>query len=225
MSSPTSTDREARSARAAAPTRPAGGAQTGEPEEPIPEHLVPAYDAVDEILETRGERGKPFPRDVWDEDARERERRTPHFGPDGSEAKRNAKGQFLPGNKGGPGRRRHGAEYRGIFCSVLTGERFRRLCEKVCELAEQGEKWAMKEVFRYAMGRPTHRPINAPEIPIDRLASKSDELIAKATVTQSLARGEITAMDAREMLRAIEVTRSAAEVLDRERERGAAGLS
>ena len=74
-----------------------------------------------------------------------------------SSTHRNAKGQFVEGNTGGPGNP-HGrsvARIKRRLLEACTDERMDRLTDKLFELAEQGDVQAIKLILAYSLGKPT----------------------------------------------------------------------
>jgi hypothetical protein len=65
---------------------------------------------------------------------------------------RDERGRFALGNPGGPGRPR--TRWRSIFDEVVSEDRFRGHIERVAELADSGERWALELVIAHKLGRP-----------------------------------------------------------------------
>jgi hypothetical protein len=72
---------------------------------------------------------------------------------------RDAKGRFLPGNKGGPGRRplRETKPYEMAFKEAVSPESFKEATEQILKKALEGDTHAYKLVIQYALGKPIQR--------------------------------------------------------------------
>jgi hypothetical protein len=68
---------------------------------------------------------------------------------------RNAKGQFLPGSSGGPGRpsgRIAVEEWRRAFAQAVTSADIKAIVGRLVQAARNGEKWAITEVLDRTVG-------------------------------------------------------------------------
>jgi hypothetical protein len=65
-------------------------------------------------------------------------------------------GRFLPGNAGGPGRKRRVTElsYLRTLSRTCTIERWAKICERVTQLAEQGDIRAVTFLATWLLPRP-----------------------------------------------------------------------
>jgi hypothetical protein len=82
----------------------------------------------------------------------------PASGPAGDE--RNARGQFLKNNAGGPGNphARHCARMLEMFRNSITDDEMFALCRVLFERAITGDMNALKMIFQYKLGKPLPAP-------------------------------------------------------------------
>jgi hypothetical protein len=73
---------------------------------------------------------------------------------------RNAAGQFLPGNAGGPGNphARHCARMLELFRNAISDEEMYMLTRVLLERASTGDMSAMKMIWQYKLGKPLPAP-------------------------------------------------------------------
>lgn len=71
---------------------------------------------------------------------------------------RNAKGQFVKGNSGGPGNpfARQVGVLREAMISRVSPEKFGRIVDALVQEAEQGDLRATKEILDRTLGKPIH---------------------------------------------------------------------
>ena len=77
-----------------------------------------------------------------------------------AQAQRDAMGQFLLNNMGGPGNpfARQVATLRKALINAITPENMQKIANKLIELAEQGNIQAIKLLLAYAIGKPQPAP-------------------------------------------------------------------
>jgi hypothetical protein len=73
---------------------------------------------------------------------------------------RNGKGQFAPGNAGGPGRPRRVAEhdYLRVLAEECPPETWRAICRRAVADAKTGDSRARDWLSRYLLGNPAELP-------------------------------------------------------------------
>jgi hypothetical protein len=73
---------------------------------------------------------------------------------------RNSRGQFAPGNSGGPGRPRRVAErdYLAALTEECPPETWRAICRRAVADAKVGDAKARDWLARYLLGSPTELP-------------------------------------------------------------------
>lgn len=76
---------------------------------------------------------------------------------------------FIPGQSGNPEGRRKEQKFRSALDRAIAqddGKRLRGAAEKLLDLAEQGESWAVKELADRLDGKPAQTIAGDPENPV-----------------------------------------------------------
>lgn len=71
--------------------------------------------------------------------------------------KRDEKGQFVKGGKGGPGAAgvpKFKRQFNTLLKDAVTEEDFTEVCQKLLECAKNGQPWAMQQLLDRLLGKP-----------------------------------------------------------------------
>jgi hypothetical protein len=110
---------------------------------------------------------------------------------------------FQKGQSGNPAGRPHGALNRAtVLAQTLLSERAESLAGKVIELAERGDMTALRVCMDRLVPVIKHQPIAVELPPIEKPA---DSVEAAASIVAAVAAGELTATEAAELAKVVDV--------------------
>jgi len=110
---------------------------------------------------------------------------------------------FQKGQSGNPAGRPRGALNRAtVLAQTLLSERAESIAGKVIELAEQGDQAATRLCMERLVPVIKHQPI-AVELPT--IEKPADSVEAAATIAAAVAAGELTATEAAQLAKVVEV--------------------
>ncbi len=111
--------------------------------------------------------------------------------------------QFQKGQSGNPSGRPRGALNRAtVLAQELLAARVESIAEKLIELAERGDMRAIRVCMDRLMPVIKHQPIAVELPPIEKAA---DSVAAAARIAAAVAAGELTATEAAELAKVVEV--------------------
>jgi hypothetical protein len=117
---------------------------------------------------------------------------------------RTARGRFVPGNSGGPGRPRGAVSAAAAALDQAAVEAHQELMRVVLDQARSGNLEATKMLWARIWPVRRGRPMAFEAPPIGNI---DDVLPAKAAVTEAVLTGQITGHEARPILKAIDSQR------------------
>lgn len=88
---------------------------------------------------------------------------------------RDARGRFLPGGKGGPGRpagRLAVEAWRAAFAQAVGSEDIRAVAQKLVEAARAGERWAVECLLDRCVGQPVEVDLAERILELERLVEE-----------------------------------------------------
>ena len=111
--------------------------------------------------------------------------------------------QFQKGQSGNPSGRPRGALNRAtVLAQTLLSERAESIAGKVIELAERGDMTALRVCIDRLVPVIKHQPIAVELPPIEKPADSVD---AAASIAAAVAAGELTATEAAELAKVVDV--------------------
>ena len=111
--------------------------------------------------------------------------------------------QFQKGQSGNPSGRPRGALNRAtVLAQTLLSERAESIAGKVIELAERGDMTALRVCMDRLVPVIKHQPIAVELPPIEKPADSVD---AAASIAAAVAAGELTATEAAELAKVVDV--------------------
>jgi hypothetical protein len=121
-----------------------------------------------------------------------------------SDSVRQSNGHYAAGNPGGPGRPRSAVSAAAAALDQAAVEAHRELIQIVLEQARAGNLEATKMLWARIWPVRRGRPVS---VDVPAIDTAHDVLPAKAAITQAVLAGDITALEARPILKVIDSQR------------------